>query len=144
MLCTPPHAPASAPFLQSPGGHGPLAPPSGVGGPGINVNSSIFLSLPQPNVASPISCLAKPDFYWWRDPKVTSTFSFLCIYPSGPSLDWKRARYPFLEGTGLTHVQGQARWAPGGKRLYFSSCETRLCSEIRFLKREFIQAELRL
>lgn len=71
-------------------------------------------------------------------------FSFFFIYPSGSTLDKKRARYPFLEGTGLTHVQEHARWAHRSNRLYFFHYNTRLCSEIRFLKWELLQAELML
>ena len=79
-------------------------------GPGIKVNANIFLNSPWPDVALPVSHLAKQNFYWWSNPKVTSMFSFFFIHPSGSSLDKKRARYPFLEGTGLTRVQEQ----PGG------------------------------
>lgn len=121
----------------------PLASPSEVEGPGVNGNPSVFLSSPLPDVALPASRLAKPNFYW-SNFSIISMFSFLFTYPSRSSLDRRGTRYPSWEDAGWLTVEDRAVRAGRSNRLYYFSYNTRLCSEIGFVKRGLIQAEATL
>ena len=72
---------------------------------------------------------------------ITSVFSLSFVYPSLFQPRQERTGYPLLGRTGLAHGQGEARWTGTSNSFYFFSYNTRLCFEIWFLKREFIQAE---